>query len=104
MLTIEDALAHLGIDYTDDVVRRNVTSALNDARGYLRGAVGDDIYKYLPDDPRVDRLEKCYLTDLYEERGTSAKAGNATRHMVLSMEQQLRLELVRAREAAGVSV
>jgi hypothetical protein len=104
VLTIEDALAHLGIDYTDDVVRRNVNSALEDARSYLRGAVGDDIYTYLPDDHRVDRLEKCYLTDLYEERGTSAKEGNATRNLIASMELQLRLELARAREAAGVGV
>jgi hypothetical protein len=103
VLTINEALDHLGIDYPDEKVTRNVASALKDAQGYLKGAVGADVFELLPDDERVDRLVKVYLTEIYDERGTtSAKAGNAKRDMVQSMELQLRLELARLREGATV--
>lgn len=104
MLTIEDALDHLGIDYEDDKVTRNVAAALKDAQTYLRSVVGDDVLDLLPNDNKVDRLVRCYLAEMYDERTTSAKAGNAKREMIHSMELQLRLELARARESAGVSV
>lgn len=101
MLTIDDALMHLGIDYADGQVTRNVTRALQDAQSYLRSAVGTDVFELLPDDSKVDRLVLAYLSDLYDERGTSAKAGNAKRDMIHSMELQLRLELARIRETAA---
>lgn len=100
MLTIEEALAHLGIDYADETVTRNVASALKDAESYLQSAVGADIFELLPHDDKAERLVKCYLSDLYDERGTSAKAGNAKREMIHSMELQLKLELARIRESA----
>lgn len=102
MLTLEAALEHLGIDYADDKITRNVTAALKDAQTYLRSVVGDDVFTLLPEDGKVDRLLRCYLAEMYDERSTSAKAGNAKREMIHSMELQLRLELARAREAAGV--
>jgi hypothetical protein len=101
MLTIDDALAHLGIDYADGQVTRNVARALQDAQSYLQSAVGADVFELLPDDSKVDRLVLAYLSDLYDERGTSAKAGNAKRDMIHSMELQLRLELARIRETAA---
>jgi uncharacterized protein involved in type VI secretion and phage assembly len=104
MLTVDEALDHLGIDYADEKVTCNVTAALKDAQAYLRSVVGDDVFELLPNDEKSDRLVKCYLTEMYDERSTSAKVGNAKREMVYSMEMQLRLELSRAREAAGVSV
>lgn len=101
MLTIESALRHLGYDEVDEVITAQVTEELAEASSYLQGAVGDDIFELLPDDPRVDTLMKAYLTDLHDERGTSAKAGNAKRDMVHSLEWQLRLTLSRKREEAA---
>ena len=101
MPTIEDVLAYLGIDYADDLVTRRVQSAMAAAKQTLLGSVGEDVEELLPDDPRVAELVKIYTDDLYSERGVSAKVSNATRMMVQTMELQLRMELVRAREAAG---
>lgn len=101
MPTIEDVLAYLGIDYADEVVTRNVESAMATAKQVLLGSVGEDVETYLPNDPRVAELVKIYVDDLYSERGLSAKVSNATRQMVNTMEWQLRLELARAKEQAG---
>lgn len=101
MPSIAEALQYLGIDYADDLVTANVTRALNDAKGYLQSAVGEDVFELLPEDPKVGRLVLTYLQDLYDERGTSAKAGNAKREMVHSMEWQLKMELARKREEAA---
>lgn len=104
--TIEEIKQYLGIDYADEDVTANVTNALNDAMVYLQSAVGADVFELLPDDRKVWRLVKIYTKEMYDERGTSsAKANNAKREMVHSMEWQLKLELVQAREkAAGGAV
>lgn len=104
MPSYEEALQHLGIDYADDMVTANVIRALNAAKAYLQGAVGEDVFDLLPDNPKVGRLVLTYLQDLYDERGTSAKAGNAKREMIHSMEWQLKLELARKREEVGAVV
>ena len=102
MPTIDEALQYLGIDYSDDVVTANVTRALNTAQKVLHGAVGEDVETYLPDDSRVIELQLIYMEDLYSQRGIAAKVSNATRRMVFDMEQQLKLELRAAKEAASV--
>lgn len=102
MPTLDEALNYLGIDYADAMVTANVTRALATAEKTLRGAVGDDVETYLPDDPRAAELVLIYLDDLYSDRGVSAKVTGATRRLVADMELQLRLELRRAKEAAGV--
>ena len=106
MLTVEDALRHLGYDEPDETIGRTVTDELAEVKAYLQGAVGVDIFELMPEDPRVDTLMKAYLDDLHDDRGTtSAKAGNAKRGMIHSTEWQLRLELVRKREELeGASV
>lgn len=43
-------------------------------------------------------MAQIYLDDLYSERGVSAKASNAVRRLVESMEIQLRVELARKKE------
>ena len=102
MLTVIDALDHLGYDEADAVVTRLVAKELDEARAYMKGAVGEDIYDLMPDDDRVDMLLKAYLDDLHDDRGTtSAKAANAKREMIVSSENQLRLELARKREEAA---
>jgi hypothetical protein len=102
MLKLTDALRHLGYDEVDEVITERVTNELAEASSYLRGAVGDDVFDLLPEDPRVDILLKAYLDDLHDDRGTtSAKAGNAKRELVHSTEWQLRLTLARKREEAA---
>jgi hypothetical protein len=98
---ITDALEHLGIDEPDEAVTRDVSRALDAARHTLYGAVGADVEQYLPDDPRAAELVLVYLDDLYDERGVSAKVSGAVRHLVQTLELQLRLELRAARERAG---
>ena len=103
MLTINDALAHLGYDEPDELITNKVTAELDEAEAYLQGAVGMDVFDLLPTDPRVNILLKAYLDDLHDDRGTtSAKAGNAKRELISSTEAQLKMELVRAREGASV--
>lgn len=99
--TIDEALAYLGIDYADELVKTNVQRALQTAQKVLHGAVGDAAEEVLPDDARIDSLVLIYTDDLYSERGVSAKVSAATRRIVADMELQLRLEYRRAKEAAG---
>lgn len=102
MLTIDEALLHLGYDETDEKIVQTVTAELEEAKSYLRGAVGVDVFDLMPEDPRADILLKAYLDDLHDDRGTrSAKAGNAKREMIHSVEWQLKLELARLREEAA---
>lgn len=100
MVTVDDAMLYLGIDYPDEVITANVTRALATAEKTVRGGVGDDVETYLPDDPRVRELTLIYLEDLYSQRGVAAKVSGATRRLVADMELQLRMELRSARDAA----
>lgn len=102
MPDIEECLVYLGIDYADEMVRKNVTRALATAVKVLHGAVGEDVEALLPDDPRAKELVLLYMDDLYSEKGVSAKVSGATRRMVADMELQLRLELRTLREEASV--
>ena len=101
MPTMEDALAYLGIDYPDDLIKKNVTRALKTAIKVLHGAVGEDVDTLMPGDSRAAELVLIYMDDLYSEKGVSAKVSGATRRMVADMEMQLRLELRQLREEAG---
>lgn len=102
MLTYEEALIHLGIDYPDanqaTIVRQKLAAAVKT----LHGAVGEDVEMLLPDDPRAAELVLAYLDDLYSNRGVSAKVSNAVRLSLASQELQLKLELRKLREAAAV--
>lgn len=100
MVTYEEALVHLGIDYPDDSTQRIVTQKLAAAIKTLHGAVGEDVEILMPDDERAKELVITYLDDLYANRGTSAKVSGAVRLSVQTMELQLRLELRRLREEA----
>ncbi len=96
MPTLEEALAYLGIDYADDMVSSNVQRALNAAIGVVKGAVGDDVLDYFPDNDKVKELVLLHTADLYDQRNTTTLKSNATnRRIVDSMEWQLKLELKR---------
>lgn len=101
MMTLQDALDRLGIDYADEKVEKNVERALAAAERTLRGAVGERVHVLLPEDPRVTELTGIYLEDFYDNRGTNAKVAGATRALVNTLELQLRLELRRAEQTAG---
>lgn len=100
MPTIEDARAYLGIDYADEVTDKNITRCLKTAQSVLYGAIGEDVEDFLPGDPRIEELQLIYMEDLYSQRGLAAKVSNAIRRQVSDMEQQLRMELRTAKEAA----
>lgn len=104
MPTIEDALAYMGIDYPDEVIRRNATRALATAIKTLHGAVGEDVEQLLPNDERATEIVLIFADDLYNQRGTSAKVSGATRQLVSDMILQLQMELrrLRAREVSSV--
>ena len=101
MPTIEDALAYLGIDYPDDVIRRNANRALATAIKTLHGAVGEDVERLLPNDERATEIVLMFTDDLYSQRGTSAKVSGATRQLVNDMILQLQMELRTKREEAA---
>ena len=100
MITYEDALVYLGIDYPDDHTRLIVTQKLAAAVRTLHGAVGEDVETLLPGDARAKELVATYLEDLYLNRGTSAKVSGAVRRMVQAQELQLQLELRQLRKEA----
>ena len=100
--TLEDARAYLGIDYADEVTDKNLTRCLKTAKAVLQGAVGEDVEDILQGDSRIEELQLIYMEDLYSQRGIAAKVSNATRRQVFDMEQQLRMELRTAKEAAQV--
>lgn len=104
MVTYEEALVHLGIDYPDDSTKKVVTQKLAAAIKTLRGAVGEDVAELMPDDERAKELVITYLDDLYANRGTSAKVSGAVRRSVQAMELQLQLELRRLRAMEVSSV
>lgn len=101
MVTIEDALDYIGIDYADEKVRKNVLRALESAKEIVYGAVGYDVEVYLPNDSRTAELILIYTDDLYSERGVNAKVSNAVRLSVGNMELQLKLDLRRSRREAN---
>lgn len=100
MLTLEDALAYLGIDYPDTVITRNITRAMATAEKTLQGAIGKDVETILPDDERLKELALIYVDDLYSDRGVAQKVSGATRKLVATMELQLRMEYRAAVAAA----
>jgi hypothetical protein len=104
MPTIDEALQHLGIDYADAMVTANVLRALASAHRRMLGAVGEDVETYLPADERVTQLVLLYTQENYDARDASVKEANARRRLTNDLELQLRLELRRAKAAAGVSV
>lgn len=68
VITADDLLAHLGIDYADDMVNKNIVKAIAYAGGELRESVGDN---YPVDHPLTPELALLYATASYEQRDLS---------------------------------
>ena len=100
MPTLEDALAYMGIDYPDELIKKNATRALGAAIKTLHGAVGEDVDLLLPNDERAAEIVLMFTDDLYKQQGYSAKVTGATRRMAADMILQLQMELRTLREEA----
>lgn len=104
MVKLAEALQYMGIDCVDEDIKANVERSIATAESVLKGSVGQDVDRYFKDDPRRDELVLMYTDDLYSERGARAKVSGATRKLTADMEEQLRLELSRARRAESDGV
>ena len=92
VVTVNEALAYLGIDYADDMVKSNIERAIKTADAFLKGSVGKD---YPVDDPRSKELALIIISDLYDKRGMDSTVSGNTRRLVEDLSLQLRLELRR---------
>ena len=92
VVTVDEALAYLGIDYADDMVRSNIERTIKTADAFLKGSVGKD---YPVDDPRSKELALIIISDLYDKRGMDSTVSGNTRRLVEDLSLQLRLELRR---------
>lgn len=99
MPTVEEVLAYLGIDYADDMVKKNVERSIKTADAYLKGSIGEN---YPTDDPRIKELALIFISDLYDNRGMVEKVAGNVRRLVDDMSLQLRLELSRASSSEEV--
>ena len=94
-LSVQDVKDYLGIDFADDATDRLVTAMVSTVDMYMTGALGAG---YPVDDERVKMVEKIIISDLYDHRDLSDKVTGATRRLVDSMLQQVRLEMRSAGE------
>ena len=102
MVTVKDALEHLGYDEYDEVIERKVTRAISTGYSMLYGAVGEDVEDYLLNDPRIDDLVLCYMVEAYDNREGSQKQTSVRSRHAHDLELQLKMELRRKkREADG---
>lgn len=92
VVSVDEALAYLGIDYPDDMVIKNIERSILTADSFLRGSIGDD---YPVSDPRSKELALILISDLYDNRGLVSTVSGNTRRLVEDLSLQLRLELRR---------
>lgn len=92
VVSVDEALSYLGIDYADDMVNTNIERAIKTADAMLRGSIGED---YPTEDPRAKELALIIVSDLYDNRGLTSTVSGNTRRLVEDFSLQLRLELRR---------
>ena len=97
----QEVLDYLGIDYADDMIKRNIDRAILTADSYLKSSIGED---YPVTDPKAKELAMIIVSDLYDNRGltVSANVSANTRKLVDDMSLQLRLELRRSKDGETV--
>lgn len=99
VVSVDEVLAYLGIDYSDDMVNNNIERAIKTADAYLKGSIGEN---YPVTDPRSKELALIIISDLYDNRGLSSTVSGNTRKLVDDLSLQLRLELRRASNEPSV--
>ena len=87
VITESDLLAHLGIDYADDMVNKNIAQAIKYADGELRESVGDD---YPVDHPLTPELALLYASASYDHRDLSANESKRANDIALKLRLVLR--------------
>ena len=92
VVSVDEVLAYLGIDYADDMVNKNIERSIKTADAYLRGSIGEN---YPVEDPRSKELALIIISDLYDNRGLQSAISGNTRRLVDDLSLQLRLELRR---------
>ena len=92
VVSVDEVLAYLGIDYFDDMVINNIERLIKTADAYLKGSIGED---YPVNDPRSKELALIIVSDLYDNRGVVSSISGNTRRLVDDLSLQLRLELRR---------
>lgn len=92
VVSVDEVLAYLGIDYVDDMVKSNIARIIKTADAYLKGSIGAD---YPVEDPRSKELALILVSDLYDNRGLTSAVSLKTRRLVDDLSLQLRLELRR---------
>lgn len=92
VVSVEEVLEYLGIDYSDDMVNANIERAIKTADAYLKGSIGEN---YPVNDPRSKELALLLVSDLYDNRGLTSTVSGNTRRLVEDLSLQLRLELRR---------
>lgn len=90
VVSVNEVLAYLGIDYEDDMTIKNVERTIKTADAYLKGSIGLD---YPVNDPRAKELALIIISDLYDNRGIQSTISGNTRKLVDDLSLQLRLEL-----------
>ena len=92
VVSVDDVLAYLGIDYSDDMVIKNIERTIKTADAYLKGSIGEN---YPVEDPKAKELALIIISDLYDNRGLISTISGNTRRLVDDLSLQLRLELRR---------
>lgn len=95
VITADDLLAYLGIDYPDHIVTRNIKRAINTADGELRESVSEN---YPVDHPLTKELALIYASNAYENRGEISLSNNERK---LSNDLALKLRLYLRRGKNG---
>ena len=93
VVSVDEVLANLGIDYVDNMVNSNIERMINTADAYLKGSIGEN---YPVEDPRAKELAMIIISDLYDNRGLNNTISGNARKLVNDFSLQLRLELRRA--------
>lgn len=87
VITSNDLLAYLGIDYADDMVNKNIANAIAYADGELRESVSDD---YPVDHPLTPELALLYASASYEKRDLAGNELKRANDIALKLRLYLR--------------
>lgn len=87
VITSEDLLAYLGIDYVDNMVNKNIENAIAYADGELRESVSDN---YPVDHPLTPELALLHAAASYEKRDLAGNEAKRAEQIALKLRLYLR--------------
>lgn len=87
VITADDLLAFLGIDYTDDMVIKNIERAIQTAHGELCESVSDN---YPVDHPLTKELALLYAARSYDDREFATNEGKRANEIAHKLRLVLR--------------